>query len=41
MFSSENKTVDNVVEDYFVKNLLPLKDKFKNYQIAITGPISV
>lgn len=41
MFSTEKKEISHLPEEYFVKNLLPLKDKFNNYQLAITGPISV
>lgn len=32
--------VDACVEDYFVKNVLPLKDDLRDYSLSVTGPIS-
>lgn len=40
MFSTENITISQEVENYFKDKIVPLKDKFKNYKLVITGPIS-
>lgn len=39
-FSDENIVCDKDVIDYFVKEIVPLKDKFNGYNFAVTGPIA-
>lgn len=39
-FSDEDITVDNDVYGMFVKELVPLKDKFNGYNLAVTGAIA-